>query len=242
MVNFEMNDANNNSPRYAIYFCPSPDAPLYGQGSQWLGRDAATGAELDPDLPRHIQHEEWLRATNSPRRYGFHATLKPPFRLTKDAAYEDLKTALHQFAESRDSFIAPSLCIGTLGRFIALTLSTPSDEFQKLAAECVSEFDRFRAPASDAELNKRMRDSLSPREREHILRWGYPYVFDTWKFHMSLTGSLPSEALPLLEDYLCQRFAPVYKEPLLGDSICIFYESQPGAQFRLLDRVCLRSS
>lgn len=237
-----MPDLSGNKSRYALYFCPSPSAPLYGQGSRWLGRDATTGAEFDPDIPDHIQYKEWLRATESPRRYGFHATLKPPFRMAEDATYENLQEALHEFAKRHDCFYAPSLRIGILGRFLALTLSASSEEFRKLATECVREFDHFRLPATEAELAQRLRDSLSPREHEHLLRWGYPYVLDTWKFHISLTGSLPPEALPPLEHYLCQRFASVCEEALLVDSVCIFHESHPGAPFHLLDRVYLRSS
>lgn len=237
-----MPNPNGNTSRYAIYFCPSPSTPLYGQGSRWLGRDAATGAEFDPDLPDHIQYLDWLRATESPRRYGFHATLKPPFRLAEGATYEHLQATLHEVAERHDCFCAPSLRIGTLGRFLALTLSASCEEFRNLAAECVREFDRFRLPSTETELAHRLRDSLSPRERENVLRWGYPYVLDTWKFHMSLTGSLPPEELPPLEQYLRQRFASACSELLLVDSICIFHESHPGAPFCLLDRVSLRAS
>jgi putative phosphonate metabolism protein len=237
-----MPDLSGNTSRYAIYFCPSPTAPLYGQGSQWLGRDATTGAVLDPDLPEHIRNEEWLQVTDSPRRYGFHATLKPPFRLAEDATFEDLKAALRDLALRHFSFYASPLCVRRLGSFLALTLSAPSDEFCALAADSVSEFDRFRAPATEKELAQRLRDSMSPREHEHVLRWGYPYVFDTWKFHMSLTRSLSSESLPQLEQFLGQRFAPVCEQPLLVDSICIFHETHPGAHFHLLDRVYLRSA
>jgi len=242
MHEFNKPDPSENTSRYAIYFCPSPSAPLYGQGSRWLGRDAATGADLDPDLPDHIQHEEWLRATESPRRYGFHATLKPPFRLAENATYEDLQAALHELAKRHVCFCAPPLRIGTLGRFLALTLSASSEEFCHLATDCVREFDRYRLPATEAELAQRLRDSLSLREREYVLRWGYPYVLDTWKFHMSLTGSMPPEALPPLKQYLRQRFASVCGEALLVDSVCIFHESHPEAPFQLLDRVYLRSS
>ena len=235
-----MANSNEQTSRYAIYFCPSSDIALYGEGSQWLGRDATTGATLDPDLPDHIVHDNWSRATESPRRYGFHATLKPPFRLAADSTFAELQEALHAFAQNRSIFSAPPLSVRTLGRFLALTLSVPSEDFCTLAADCVSEFDRFRAPASDLELAQRLRDTLSPREREYVLRWGYPYVLDTWKFHMSLTCSLPTELIAAYEHYLHQRFAQVCEQHLVVDSICIFHEPHPGGQFHLLDRAYLR--
>jgi hypothetical protein len=199
-----------------------------------------TGIMLDPSLPDHIRHEDWLRVTNSPRRYGFHATLKPPFRLVDNVTFEDLRVALHDFARGHNSFYASPLAVGLLGRFLALTLSAPSEEFSDLATCCVQHFDRFRAPATDQETTRRLRDSLSRRERAYVVQWGYPYVFDTWKFHMSLTGSMHPKSIARFESYLRSRFAPVCEHPLLVDSVCIFYEPYPGSSFHLLDRASMR--
>jgi len=239
-----MPETTANSSRYAIYFCPSGGngTPLLALGNRWLGRDATTGEALNPNLPDHIRHENWMRVTDSPRRYGFHATLKPPFRLADNASFEQLQSALLEFAQQRRSFYAPPLAVNALGRFLALTLSAACDAFLDLAADCVQEFDRFRAPATEEETNQRLRGSLSPREREHVLQWGYPYVFDTWKFHMSLTSSMHSESLSLFAPHLRERFAPAYAQPLLVDSVCIFHEPYPGGSFHLLDRASLRSS
>jgi putative phosphonate metabolism protein len=237
-----MSSLDANSSRYGIYFSPKPGAPLHTLGSQWLGRDAVTGEDLDPDLPESLTRDEWLRATASPRRYGFHATLKPPFRFTEGVKFEDLQSAFRDFAASHQSFEGPLLCIAPLGRFLALIPAEPSEALSALAADSVSDFEPFRAPATEVELSQRLSDSLSPREREHVLRWGYPYVFDTWKFHMSLTGSLPPESLPPLELRLRERFAHVCEQPFRIDSICIFHEPYPGAPFHLVDRADLRSS
>ena len=236
-----MSELNKKTSRCGIYFCPSQSVPLYGQGSQWLGRDATTGATLEPYLPDQIRHEDWLRVTDSPRRYGFHATLKPPFRLADNATLEDMRAELGDFARNHGSFCAPPLAVGALGRFLALILSAPSEEFSNLADGIVRHFDRFRAPATEQEIALRMRGSHSPSERSHILQWGYPYVFDSWKFHMSLTSSMHTKSLSLFEPYLRSRFASACEHPLLVDSVCIFHEPNPGGQFHLLDRVCLRS-
>jgi putative phosphonate metabolism protein len=237
-----MHKSSEVAPRYAIYFCPASDAPLTQLGNCWLGRDASTGAALDPDLPDHIQRENWLRATESPRRYGFHATLKPPFRLVDGASLQDLQDALRDFCQRHERFEAPRLYIRSIGQFLALTLSAPSEDLQFLAAESVSQFERFRAPLTEAELAQRLHNSLSSREREHVLKWGYPYVFDTWKFHMTLTSALPSQALSFFDPYLRDRFASVCARPFIVDSICIFCEPAPGSRFHLVDRVSLRSS
>lgn len=237
-----MSEANGSAVRYGIYFAPSAGSRLHVLGSRWLGRDAITGEALDPGLTDSILHDDWLRATESPRRYGFHATLKPPFRLAEGASFEDLRAALRDFAASHASFEAPPLAVGALGHFLALTLSKPSEKFSGLAADSVRGFERFRAPATEQELAQRLKDSLSAREREYVMRWGYPYVFETWKFHMSLTGSLPKEALPPLAEHLRGRFAMASREPLLVDSVCIFHEPSPGAPLRVVDRAALRSA
>jgi putative phosphonate metabolism protein len=236
-----MSEENGKAPRYGIYFAPGAGSRLHELGSQWLGRDAVTGEPLDPCLPGDMARDEWLRATESPRRYGFHATLKPPFRPADGVDFEDLRTALREFAAIHEGFEAPALAVNILGRFVALTLSEQSEELSRLADDCVRAFERFRAPATERELALRLKDSLSAREREHVMQWGYPYLFDTWKFHMSLTGSLPGETLPPLADYLRGRFAPAGNERLLVDSVCIFLEPFPGAPFRVVERAQLRS-
>lgn len=233
--------ASADTSRYGIYFCPRQESPLFALGSQWLGRDALTGKDIDPELTNGLGRDEWRRATGSPRRYGFHATLKPPFRLAQGAAFDQLRTSVHTFAARHASFKAPPLQVGTLGHFLALTLADASQEFSHLADACVTEFDNFRAPATEHEIALRVRDSMPQREREHVFRWGYPYVFDTWKFHMSLTGSLAAELLPYMERILKQRFASVCGQPFVVDSICIFHEPSPGSPFLLVDRAKLGS-
>jgi len=206
-----MPETNGSAARYGIYFSPSEGSRLHELGSRWLGRDAVTGKARDPGLPGAMPHDEWLRATQSPRRYGFHATLKPPFRLAEGAKYEDLQAALRDFAAGHKEFEAPPLTVGTLGHFLALTLSQPSEGFARLADDAVCGFERFRAPATESELAQRLRDSLSAHD------------------------------LAALAEYLRGRFAPACSEPLLVDSVCIFLEPSPGAPFRVVDRARLRS-
>jgi putative phosphonate metabolism protein len=236
-----MPESNPDTSRYGIYFCPRSETHLHRLGSHWLGRDVTTCATLDPDLSDPIRREDWLRVTDTPRRYGFHATLKPPFRLAEGITVEDLQAALRDVARRHDRFETPRLGVRAIARFLALTLSEANEDLQRLAADSVSEFERFRAPSTELELAQRMTDSLSPRERAHVLLWGYPYVFDTWKFHMTLTSPLSPELIALFEPYLRDRFVSACEGPLLVDSICIVHQPSPEASFYLLDRVSLRS-
>ena len=231
-----MHDSSASPHRYAIYFSPTEGTSLLRLGNEWLGRDPATGTSFVPTLPDKITESEWSRVTETAARYGFHATLKPPFQLAEGVALPELREALTAFVERQSVILAPPLMVGTVGHFLALILSEESVVFSNFAADCVREFDRFRAPASESEIAKRLHDSLTQREREHLLRWGYPYVLDTWKFHMTLTCSLDQNSLEIFRKHLRLRFAEICKEPLQIDAISLFEEPEPGKPFRLLER------
>lgn len=227
---------SNLSHRCAIYFAPQVDSQLHQIASNWLGRDASTDKLAEPELPATILHAAWRSATEDPRRYGFHATLKPPFQLAPGTGLDALKESLKQFSDRHTAFSLPTLTLGTLGHFLALTLSESSPILHQLAANCVRDLDHFRASSDAADLAKRMRPSHNLAEQQNLIRWGYPYVLDTWKFHMTLTNSLTPDVLPLFRDHLIERFSSVCEQPLLCDSICLFEESKPGAPMLLTKR------
>ena len=72
---------SEQGPRYAIYYAPSVDDPLWRFGSQCIGYDALTGADSEVPQTAAIPRQDWLAWTQEPRRYGFHGTLKAPFHL-----------------------------------------------------------------------------------------------------------------------------------------------------------------
>jgi hypothetical protein len=201
------------TPRYAIYFSPAVNTPLLRLGNEWLGRDPATNAVLTPELPVTLNESEWKRVTEAAAKYGFHATLKPPFRLADGVTLLEFRQEMKRFADAERLIYTPHLTVGTLGRFLALVLSESSPAFAALAARCVAGFDRFRKPETEVERAKRMHDSLTSAERENLIRWGYPYVMDTWKFHMTLTCSLEQEPFTRLRAHLETRFAQVCVNP-----------------------------
>ena len=203
------------------------------------GRDAQMSSRSTPDLPSTISDEAWRIATEAPRRYGFHATLKPPFKLAPGTSADDLKSALQAFAQTQKAFLLPRLTLGKLGRFLALILSEPSPAMHELAADCFREFDSFRASAEADDIAKRMHASLNEAERRNLLAWGYPYVLDTWKFHMTLTKSLDVQVLETFRDHLAGRFCAACEEPVMCDSICLFEEPAPNSAMLLTARFAL---
>jgi Protein of unknown function (DUF1045) len=181
-------------PRYAIYYAPKPDDPLSGVAAHWLGRDAFSGAKLErPELQALIGLD--LEAlTADPRHYGFHATLKAPFELHSDQTEDALTEALDTFCATCQSFEA-EIAPRALSAFIAFGLIGPSQDMQALHENCLRNFEPFRAPLSAEDIARRRKAPLSTLQDERLLAFGYPYIFEDFRFHMTLTGAVKDEEL-----------------------------------------------
>lgn len=221
--------------RFAIYYTPPADAAVTRAAAAWLGRDAFTGDALGAPPLDELGPSRWEEITADPRVYGFHATLKPPFRLSDGSSEDDLREQLRKFAASRQPFEA-RLGLGSISRFLALVLEWPCPEFVSLAADCVREFDSFRAAPSAQELERRRKPHLNPAQLAYVTQWGYPYVMEEWRFHMSLTCSLDPDASTKARKLLATTVAPCCREPFLVDSICLFEQPAAGAPFIVRER------
>ena len=94
--------------RYAIYFTLAQDNPLYQNASTWLAYDAYTGQEIDQQGQFKIENVDLSQYISNPQRYGFHATLKPPFRLHQDKSVDSLIESLEEFAKHIQTSTEPS--------------------------------------------------------------------------------------------------------------------------------------
>ena len=219
--------------RVALYFAPAPDDALARAAAAWLGRDAWGGRAPAAGSPPDAGPDALV---TSPRRYGFHATLKAPFRLAESETLASLEAALEAFAERMRAVIIPEVALGRLGPFFALVEATPSGEVAALAEAVVTAFEPFRAPLSEAEIARRRQASLGEREDAYLLRYGYPYVLDAFRFHMTLTGPVAEEKRDAAEAVLRDRFAAHIGRPLAIDAVALFVEPDPGAPFVALRR------
>jgi len=221
--------------RFAIYYAPTDDAPLTRAASAWLGRDACTGATVPAPETNGFSRAQWEAIVSDPRVYGFHATLKAPFRLAENVCEEDLRRRLRKLARRCKPFEV-SLELGSLARFLALVLSHPSSEFLNLAADCVREFDAFRAAPPAEEIERRRRARLTEAQSAYLMKWGYPYVMEEWRFHMTLTATLGPETFDQARTHLTDLFRPFCGTPMLVDSICLFEQEAAGAPFVVRER------
>lgn len=214
--------------RFAIYFAPLPGTALHRQGSLWLGRDAATGETMAQPGVAGLH-----ALTSDPRRYGFHATLKPPFALRAGVEVESLMRAAAALAAGLSPFEV-KLRLDQLDGFLALVPEFPSPQLDALAERCVRDLDGFRAPPSEAELARRRKAPLSARQDAHLLRWGYPYVFEDFRFHMTLTERLGAEDATRIRAAAEAHFADALSAPISIDGITLFEEPAPAAPFLAL--------
>lgn len=221
--------------RVAVYYASLPDDPLFAEGATWLGRDPESGAPApQPDIPGIAE------ITAEPRLYGFHATLKPPMRLAEGRQWFDVVQAATQLANRIAPFDLPRLAVSDVFGFLALCETVPCPPLQALADACVEHLDPFRAPPSDAELIRRRRANLTPRQDAMLLRWGYPYVCDTWFFHMTLTRRLTAEEKRLYQPAAEAYFARAIAMPRRVTDICLFVQPTPGEAFVIEERLKLR--
>jgi putative phosphonate metabolism protein len=221
--------------RVAVYYAPPAADPLAIDAATWLGRDAESAATLpQPAIP------DIAAVTAEPRLYGFHATLKPPMRLIAGCGWNDVLAAARSLADSIAAFELPPLSVQDLFGFLALRETEPCVPAQALADACVEHLDCFRAPPSQAELARRRRANLTPRQDAMLIRWGYPYVFDTWFFHMTLTRRLSAAEkqifMPAAEAY----FARTIAWPRQVSDICLFVQPSSNAPFVIWQRLMLR--
>lgn len=225
------------APRFALYAAPPADHPLHDFAAQWLGWDPDSGESPMPQPAAGLSAARIVEITAEPRRYGFHGTLKPPFRLKDGNDEATLIVALEKFAARHAPVRLPVLQMAALGSFLALRPSTPCPGIDALAGECVKAFDAFRAPASEAELARRRSAGLTSRQEANLAQWGYPYVFEDFRLHFTLTGRIENEAeREAVLAHLTARTAPLLRREFSVDEICLFVQMESGAPFRVAGR------
>jgi putative phosphonate metabolism protein len=221
-----------NYPRYAIYYAPEANSVLDRFGTELLGYDAHRG--IDVPFPAGMEPPDWHELTQDPRRYGFHATLKPPMSLSPDANEEEMLAACAVFASKPRKIPVIKPVIEIISGFVAVVPATASADVERLAADCVRDFEPFRAPLTEEDRGRRNPSKLTPRQLEYLDRWGYPYVFEEFRFHMTLTGRLELSRREKTLTMLRRRFSSLDIVTLAVDRIALFRQSAAEARFEII--------
>ena len=219
--------------RWAVYYAPPATHPLWRAACRWLGRDPESGETFAP--PDDLGHDEWRALVDRPAGYGFHATLKPPFRLAAGKTSDDLRSRITDMATGRTPFFIDGLRVARLDGFLALRPTDSEPRLDALAADCVRLLDGLRRSPAGAELAGR-RAGLTHRQRSLLERWGYPYVFEEFRFHMTLTAPVDSigerRARPVINELL----GDALDKRLPVDGVALYHQPAPGTAFHLVER------
>jgi putative phosphonate metabolism protein len=228
--------------RFAIYAAADPDSLLHRLASAWLGRDAARGVEVPRPRLDGIDEGAAASWTADPARYGFHATLKPPFRLADTQPAEALHEAMSRFAATRAAVPLGRLEVAELSGFLALRPVIEPAGLRALADDVVQHFDMFRRPPDATELNRRRAARLTARQEANLARWGYPWVMDDFRLHFTLTCRLDAAVRLRVRQALAAYLAPTLAQPVTIDALWLFTEPSPGAPFRQMSRYPLAAA
>ncbi len=225
-------------PRYAIYFAPTTDTALSAFGRGVLGRDAERYADSNvfPQLTNLFP--DWRAHVSAAAHYGFHATLKPPFALAAGVEAPWLLEDVKALAKSLAPVAMGHLKVASMGRFIALVPVSPPVQLGTLAAQIVRSLDPLRAPLTEADRARRRPETLSPRQIAYLDQWGYPYVFDDFRFHMTLTGPLADSERLQAQEILRTVYQPFDQAVDITD-VCVFAQATRAARFTLVERIRL---
>jgi putative phosphonate metabolism protein len=220
--------------RYAVYFSPRKSTPWALAGARWLGRDVDDDQDPVPRAPTGWSAAAFAAITAEPRRYGWHGTLKAPFRLAAGETGRRLFDTAHDLAAGMRAFELPPMALQRLGDFLALRPQAPCPPLRALANACVTALQPFAAPLNETEVARHRRNGLSPRQEASLQSWGYPFVLDDFRFHMTLTGrlaGLPANRVTELFEHAREHFSGL-PQPLCVSAVSIFVEPQAGAPLR----------
>ncbi|WP_289035120.1 DUF1045 domain-containing protein [uncultured Roseibium sp.] len=218
--------------RYALYFAAPANDPLMQLGNLWLGRDPFTGKALSQPSLDTLSRDRFQALTTDPRRYGFHGTLKAPFALRDGTTADELVAACAAFASESVPFALQGLSVNRLGKFLALTPDAPEPDLSAFAATCVRRFEPFRRPLSESDLERRRKSGLTPDQDRNLVEWGYPYIFEDFRFHMTLSNKLEDEGeATTLEAVARAHFQDLTGRPRQVESLGLYCEAERGAPF-----------
>jgi putative phosphonate metabolism protein len=222
--------------RYAIYFMPDPNSGLWEFGARAMGYDAYLRRPCP--FPNHSVYADrgasaW---TTDPRRYGFHATLKAPFELRQGKTEADLLSGAQAFALETQTVQVERLLVAEIGAFVALVEAAPNPALAALADGCVRAFEPYRAPLTATDLARRLEKPMSERRRANLDRWGYHLVFEDFRFHMTLTGSVDAVTKRKLKNALEELYTSVDPRPVAIDAIAVYRQPGRDQKFEVLER------
>lgn len=234
--------AHPDVARYAIYYCPPQENLLNKAAEEWLGYSAWLHEEVARPDGLSLPLDQLSKITSKPAVYGFHATLKAPMRLAEDCTFAMLSKAVEECAGILESIDIKVLTLRWIGSFLALVPDASSQELQNLSGAIVGQLDSMRAPLTDADIERRNPSKLTPNQLSHLHQWGYPYVGDEFRFHMTLSGPVAEEQKQEVENAARQHFGDLIDSPIYVDQLVISKQLDAQSRFRCISAHPLQPS
>ena len=224
--------------RYAIYYTPPAKDYLTRFAATWFGWDAYLGVTVAHPVFCNLTCDI-KEITSTPSKYGLHGTLKPPFSLAPNRSVDELCSSIFKIAKSVKKFEIPSIDLTILGGFIAIVPTVKSNTMHSLAKKCVKDLDGFRVTESIENLKKRRAVGLTSSEENNLLKWGYPYVLDDFRFHLTLTSKLLPDVSSNVFSVLSSELQTVLTAPLLIGKISLVGEHNMHGKFEVIEEFSL---
>ena len=225
--------------RIALYYAPPASCAWWRAGCEWLGRDAETGRSIEtPEETAITALGQTVAAlTGSPRRYGWHGTLVAPFHTAHGVTPQQVLSEAREWASHITPFDA-ALSAVEMGRFVALKVARPDDDasIRQVAAGALHALASLRARPSVEDAERRLASGLSARQQTLLHEWGYPYVLDEFRFHMTLSDALDSASVRAAIVALWQTRAETLG-PLPFYGAALFVQPRRDAPFTLWQRL-----
>lgn len=222
--------APSTARRYALSFAPSPGTLGWLAGSHWLGRCAAQLQPLQQLDIAGVAADDLHRLTAAPRRHGWQAPLVAPFALAPGTDWMALHQAVQVLAHRLTPCVLPPLHVERWGDGLALVLPASHaihGPLQTMAAACEDALCSLTAPLPHAAQGPRSGPAVAPQP---------------FRFHLPLTGPLAqvdAQTQALVLDAAQEFFSDL---PVLKfNSLALFAEPAPGADFVLLDHLEMAS-
>ena len=222
--------------RYAVYYAPRA-GEFAEAAASWLGWDVTKGCDVDQPSFDGL-HLPLSELTKAPRKYGFHGTIRAPFRVASNVSETEVRSCVAELARNLAPLQMEGLRLEVLHGFLAFTPKGDLTELMTLGAAVVKGTNALRAPLTDAERARRNPEKLSPRQIELLDLYGYPSVMEEFKFHLTLSDHLTDTQIAPLQAVAETYFLHVMPEPFEIEDLCLFGEDMDG-RFHLIHRYAL---
>ena len=221
--------------RYAIYYAPPKESSLEEFGRYWFGWDP-----LNAKLINNKQRINYLNGFGIKnlknidknvliaKKYGFHGTLIPPFKLNKNYSTNLLFKKTEDIAKKFKKFKFYKFKLKKMNNFYAFVQNKKNNNINKLSNRLVRELFKFRSPLTKKEIDRRNPSKLSKLQLNILYKWGYPYLMSEFNFHMTLASEVTGNKLYLELKKIERNKEIILNEINNFDKIYIFGENQKG--------------